>query len=203
MEPGREYVLETVIRTLKLGHLLTQGTVDSNELWLDVTVTSGDRVIGRSGAIDANNGNEVDRWAHFVNVFLLDREGNRINRRNPQDIFVPLYNHQMPPGAGWTVHYGMQLPERFARAGHRRGEAAVSQVRHGVHASSSPRTGIRAGSRFAATKRVSAYVNELPITTLAVDRVTFPVDGVDVQPTNAESRHSRRGSDGTTTASAC
>ncbi len=99
LEPGREYVLETVIRTLKLGHLLTQGTVDSNELWLDVTVTSGDRVIGRSGAIDSNNANEVDRWAHFVNVFLLDREGNRINRRNPQDIFVPLYNHQVPPGA--------------------------------------------------------------------------------------------------------
>ncbi len=45
-EPGEKYLLETVIRTLKMGHLFTQGTVDSNEVWLDVTVTqrrSGDR----------------------------------------------------------------------------------------------------------------------------------------------------------------
>ena len=176
-----------MIRTLKLGHPLTQGTVDSNELWLDVTVTSGDRVIGRSGGLDPNNGNEVDRWAHFVNVFMLDREGNRINRRNPQDIFVPLYNHQIPPGAGWTVHYGLRVARRFARAGHGRGEAAVPQVRHGVHASSSPRTASRAESRSAVTKPGKPYVNELPITTLAVDRVTFPVDGVDEQPTNSPS----------------
>ena len=60
--------------------------------------------------MDAAAGNEVDRYAHFVNVFMLDREGNRINRRNAQDIFVPLYNHQIPPGAAWTVHYGLELP---------------------------------------------------------------------------------------------
>jgi len=39
--PGRSYLLETVIRTLKMGHVFTQGTADSNEVWLDVTVTSG------------------------------------------------------------------------------------------------------------------------------------------------------------------
>ena len=52
LTPGKKYLLETVIRTLKMGHLFTQGTADSNEVWLDVTVTSGDRVIGRSGALD-------------------------------------------------------------------------------------------------------------------------------------------------------
>ena len=133
LSPGKKYLLETVIRTLKLGHLFTQGTVDSNEVWLDVTVTSGDRVIGRSGAMDAERGNEVDPWSHFVNVFMLDKDGNRIDRRNPQDIFTPLYNHQIPPGAGQTVHYELQLPTELARAGHGRGEAAVSQVRPAVH----------------------------------------------------------------------
>ncbi len=111
LEPGKKYLLETVIRTLKLGHLFTQGTADSNEVWLDVTVTSGDRVIGRSGALDPERGNEVDPWAHFVNVFMLDKDGNRIDRRNPQDIFTPLYNHQIPPGAGQTVHYELHVPE--------------------------------------------------------------------------------------------
>ena len=42
---------------------------------------------------------------------MLDRDGNRINRRNAQNIFTPLYSHQMPPGAGQTVHYKLTVPE--------------------------------------------------------------------------------------------
>ena len=129
--PGRQYLLEAVVRTLKMGHPFTQGTVDSNEVWLDVTVTSGDRVIGRNGAIDASG--EVDRWANYLNVFLLDRDGNRINRRNPQDIFVPLYNHQIPPGAAAVGHYTLQVPADVSAAGDRGGQAAIPQVRPGVH----------------------------------------------------------------------
>ena len=39
----------------------------------------------------------VDPYSHFINVYMLDRNGNRIDRRNAQDIFVPLYNKQIPP----------------------------------------------------------------------------------------------------------
>jgi tetratricopeptide (TPR) repeat protein len=42
---------------------------------------------------------------------MLDRDGNRIDRRNPQDIFVPLYNKQIPPGAGQVVHFGLEVPD--------------------------------------------------------------------------------------------
>src|SRR5262249_26756826 len=70
LRPGTTYLLETVIRTLKVGHPLTQGTADSNEMWLDVAATSAGRTIGRSGALDAG---AVDPRAHFVNVYMLDR----------------------------------------------------------------------------------------------------------------------------------
>ena len=40
--PGREYVIEVVLRTLTLGHTFTQGTADSNEVWLEVTAAKGD-----------------------------------------------------------------------------------------------------------------------------------------------------------------
>ena len=50
----------------------------------------------------------MDEWAHFINVLMLDRDGNRINRRNPQDIFTPLYDHQIPPGPGQVVHYRLK-----------------------------------------------------------------------------------------------
>lgn len=110
LEAGETYLLETVIRTLTLGHHLTQGTADSNELWLRISVTDDKgETIGRSGFLGEDGA--VDPWAHFVNAFMLDRDGNRIDRRNAQDIFVPLYNHQIPPGAGQTVHYRLRVPE--------------------------------------------------------------------------------------------
>ena len=43
-DPGASYLLETVVRTLKVGHPFSQGTADSNEIWLEVTASSGGRV---------------------------------------------------------------------------------------------------------------------------------------------------------------
>src|SRR5205814_4454938 len=95
-------------------HHLTQGTADSNEVWVDFQargVHSG-KLLGRSGALDqAEDKGRVDEWAHRLNVLMLDRHGNRIDRRNPQDIFTPLYDHQIPPGAAQVVHYKLKVPE--------------------------------------------------------------------------------------------
>ena len=172
LAPGRKYLMEVVIRTLKLGHIFTQGTADSNEIWLDVTVTSGDRVIGRIGGM--NQRREVDPWSHFVNVFLLDRNGNRIDRRNPQDIFVPLYNHQIPPGAAQTVHLGLELPPDVksplvvdVKLQYRKFDARYMDfVTQSAKEGDLPIRGHRRGTPF---------VNDLPITTLATDLVEFPV----------------------------
>ena len=158
LEPGQHYLLETVLRTLKLGHLFTQGTADSNEVWLEVTVHSGDKIIGRSGHRDADG--MVDPWSHFVNVYMLDREGNRIDRRNAEDIFTPLYNNQIPPGAADVVHYGFQVPEDAVddisievKLNYRKFDSAY--LRH-----------IR-GADF--------EHNDLPITVIASDKIRFPV----------------------------
>jgi tetratricopeptide (TPR) repeat protein len=158
LEPGRRYLLETVIRTVKLGHLFTQGTADSNEIWMDVTVTSGGRVIGRSGARDEDG--EVDPWSHFVNAYVLDRHGNRIDRRNGQDIFVALYNHQIPPGAADVVHYLLDLPRDIS-------EPVTVEVKLQYRKFDTTYMRYIQGEAFVA--------NDLPITTLAVDRVTFPL----------------------------
>lgn len=176
LKPGRKYLLETVVRTLKMGHHFTQGTVDSNEIWLDVTVTSGGRVIGRSGGIDAQS--EVDPWSHFLNVYMLDKEGNRIDRRNPQDIFTPLYNHQIPPGAAQVAHYELQLPEQLAapvtvdvRLQYRKFDKIYMDfVTKGAKPGDKPFRGFEPGKK---------YFNDLPITTLAADTITFPVEGVE------------------------
>lgn len=112
LRPGGTYLLEVVLRTLNVGHLFTQGTVDSNEVWVEIAATSDGREIGRNGAIGPDG--QVDPWAHFVNVHMLDRHGNRIDRRNAQDIFTPLYNKQIPPGAGQVAHYRLDVPADVA-----------------------------------------------------------------------------------------
>ena len=183
LAPGKEYLLETVIRTLKLGHPFTQGTVDSNEIWVDVTVTSGGQILGRSGGIDPSRGREVDPWSHFVNVFMLDREGNRINRRNPQDIFTPLYNHQIPPGAAASLHYLLAVPEGLSepitvevKLQYRKFDAEYMQF--------VAKNGTVGGQPIRGYVEGQIYDNQLPVTTLAVDRVTFPVEGVAAEVAN-------------------
>ena len=87
LEPGETYLFEVVIRTLKLGHLFTQGTADSNQVWMDVEVRDEEGVLGRSGSMDESR--RVDPWSHFVNVYMLDKDGNRIDRRNAAEHFHP------------------------------------------------------------------------------------------------------------------
>jgi tetratricopeptide (TPR) repeat protein len=161
LKPGETYLIEAIIRTVKMGHIFTQGTSDSNEVWMDVEVISGDRVLGRSGGyIDEHN--EVDPWSHFVNSFVIDRDGNRIDRRNAQDIFTPLYNHQIPPGAADAVHYSFTVPEDVT-------EPVTVTV------SLKYRKFDTQFMRF--VEDDPEYVNDLPVTTLAEDSITFPIVG--------------------------
>lgn len=110
LEPGKKYLLEIVLRTLKLGHHFTQGTADSNQVWLHAEASSNGSIIAQSGE-RLKSDQSVDPWAHFVNAYVIDSEGRRIDRRNPENIFTQLYNNQIPPGASDVVHLSFQVPE--------------------------------------------------------------------------------------------
>ena len=81
---------------------------------------------------------------------------------------MPLYDHQIPPGAAAVVHYALEVPPG-RRADQSRVHAAVPQVR--------PRRSC--GSRWA-----SGYRIDLPVTTIASDRVIFQID----RPSSTECR---------------
>ena len=158
LEPGSTYLIDVVIRTLTLGHLFSEGTADSNQIWLDVTATADGKTIGRSGALRSIDG-ELDPWSHFVNAYVLDRRGKRIDRRNAEDIFTKLYDHQIPPGAADVVQYRLEIPgsvtspiELTARLQYRKFDTSYTRAFLGE-------TFVR---------------NDLPVTTIAEDRVVFP-----------------------------
>jgi tetratricopeptide (TPR) repeat protein len=108
----------------------------------------------------------VDPWAHRVNSYVIDRDGRRIDQRNAEDIFTALYNHQIPPGAAAVVHYGFRMPDWATK----RVELEVA-----LRYRKFDTTYMRAfqGSDFAG--------NDLPITTIASDRIVFPVAGASVE----------------------
>lgn len=179
LKPGQTYILETTVRNLGVGHHLTQGTADSNELWLEVRVSSGDELIAHSGRIDADG--HVDRDAHFVNAWVLDRDGRRINRRNPQDIFTVLYNHQVPPGSAQLVRHRLELPDELpglvsveVSLRYRKfDQTYMDFVTRSARPGDLPIRGHAAGQ---------PYRNQLPITTMASDKVIFPVEGSGLKP---------------------
>jgi tetratricopeptide (TPR) repeat protein len=164
LKPGQTYLIEVVIRTLNMGHPFPQGTADSNEIWVDFLAKSGGRVIGRSGALaNPDDSGPVDEWSHFVNVLMLSREGKRIDRRNPEDIFTPLYDHQIPPGAALVVHYKLQVPpdakdpiDLTVRLRYRKFDYAYMEYVH---------------------KDKGVPVPKLPIVDLCSDYLVLPVEG--------------------------
>lgn len=157
--PGRTYLLEVVVRTVKMGHTFTQGTTDSNQIWLDVAATAGGKTIGANGAMNPGSG-IVDPWAHYLGAFVLNRNGDRINRRNVHEIFTPLYSHQIPPGAADTVHYRLTVPEDAT------GSIDVAvKLRYRKFETEYIRL----------IKDDPEWVNDLPILELAEDTLTFPV----------------------------
>lgn len=176
LTPGATYLLDVVVRTNAIGHPLTQGTADSNEIWLDLQMVEqradgSARVIGRSGGLGPDN--EVDAYSHFLNVYMLDRHGKRIDRRNAEDIFVPLYNHQIPPGAADTLHYRFTVPPDVegalrieARLLYRKFDTTYMQ------------------QVMAEKEKKPDWLNELPILKMAEDAVMLPVRGSNVEVVN-------------------
>jgi hypothetical protein len=163
LKPGNSYVVEVVVRTINLGHPLTQGTADSNELWVDFSATANGKEIARNGSLaKPDETGPVDPWSHFINVLMLDRHGNRINRRNPQDIFTPLYNKQIGPGAAAVMHYRLDVPadvtgpiELSAKVRFRKFDYEYMKI---VHEGKEP--------------------PKLPIVDMCSDKVTLPVEGM-------------------------
>ena len=167
LKRGQTYLIEVVLRTMRLGHLFSQGTVDSNEIWVDTKTASGGRTLGRSGGLGPHK--EVDAWSHFINVFMLDRDGNRIDRRNPQDIFTPLYNHQIPPGAAQVVHYSFTVPEDA-------GDSVTFDVRLNYRKFDTVYMNYVFGKGYTNGAPLQ-MTNELPIVPIASDSIRFPVSG--------------------------
>jgi tetratricopeptide (TPR) repeat protein len=113
LQPGETYLLEVVVRTTGMGHAFTQGTSDSNQLWLELQLVNNGRIFAQNGVLDAGSA-RLSANSHMINSYLIDKAGNRISRRNAEDIHTVLYDHQIPPGAADAIHYRFTIPREMA-----------------------------------------------------------------------------------------
>ena len=156
VKPGETLDLEVVVRTRGVGHPYTNGTADSNETWVSLEGARGERNFFASGTLDAAG--RLDPAADTLSLLVIDHDGRHMDRRQPQDIHVPLYNNGIGPGAARVVHYRVRIPENA--------KDSVT-LTAGVH--------YRKFSRDYTTFSLGASSPSLPITTLARDVVRFPV----------------------------
>ncbi len=156
VSPGETLDVEVVVRTRGVGHPYTNGTADSNETWVSLEGEGSGGKFFRSGVLDEKG--RLDPACDRLEVYVIDHDGGYMDRRQPQDIHVPLYNNGIGPGAARVVHYRLQVP-RDAK-----GAIALSAGAH-----------YRKFSRDYTTFSLGADFPSLPVTTLASDTVHLPV----------------------------
>ena len=161
LERGNEYLLEVVVRTLRVGHKFTEGTVDSNEVWLGVELAdSNGTIVGQSGGLDPKTA-ATDPWSHYFFAYVIDREGNRIDRRNAEDIFVKLYDNQIGPGSADVILYRLAVPHDLE------GDEITVQIALNYRKFDQ--------NFYALFSEEPGRENDLPIVEIAQDTLTFAV----------------------------
>ena len=153
LRPGETVDVEVVVRTRGIGHPYTNGTADSNETWVSLEAETGGRRFFASGVLGEDG--RLDAAADRLSTLVIDQHGEPMDRRQPQDIRVPLYNNGIGPGAARVVHYRLRVPDDA--------KGPVT-LRAGTH--------YRKFSRDYTTFALGAAHPALPVVTLASDEVS-------------------------------
>ena len=177
--PGSAVRIDAVVRTRKIGHFFPAGTVDSFDVWLEFTARDAKgRVLASSGSVADGGHGPVERSAHFYRSYLLDAEGNAINKRNAWQARSVFYVRLIPPGAADTVHYLVNIPRDAegpisieARLNHRKFTDAYTRFTFG--AAKPGLASIAFDSREYEADPAKRPV--LPIVTLATAATTVPL----------------------------
>ncbi|MGH9632559.1 MAG: tetratricopeptide repeat protein, partial [Bryobacteraceae bacterium] len=110
-QPGSTVRVDVVVRTVKIGHFFPGGTIDAFDVWLELQAKdAGGKTIFWSGSVEDDRKGPVEPGAHFYRAYLLDAEGNHINKRNAWSARSVLYVRLIPPGAADVAHYRVKIP---------------------------------------------------------------------------------------------
>ena len=158
LKPGELIQIDVVTRNQGVGHTFPGGTNDSNEGWIDFEADLDGKEIYRSGRVGQDR--QVDPAAHLFQAIFVDRKGERIAKRNAQDIYAPVYAHVIRPSTSDIARYRFRVPDKSP------GQMLT------LKASLRWRKFNRTFTEFV---YAGQPVPDLPITTIAESTVTLPV----------------------------
>jgi tetratricopeptide (TPR) repeat protein len=96
--------LDAVLRARGVGHRFPGGTMDSNEVWLEVTALDGaGRVLARSG--DRRPDGALAPDTHLVRAQPVDGTGRPLLRRDPQHMRGMAFDAALTPSDPQVVRY--------------------------------------------------------------------------------------------------
>jgi Flp pilus assembly protein TadD len=112
LQPGATALVDVVVRTRKIGHFFPGGTVDAFDVWLELKGTDATgKTIYWSGRVEDGGKGPVEKGAHFYRNYMLDGDGNPVNKRNAWQARSVLYVRLIPPGAADVAHYRVKIPK--------------------------------------------------------------------------------------------
>lgn len=105
-------LVDVVMRNRRVGHRFPGGTMDSNEVWIEVEAFNADgTVIARSGGRDAHG--NLDDDSHRVRAEPVDGDGRPLVRRDPQHMRGVAYDASLSPADPQAIRF--QVPEAAVR----------------------------------------------------------------------------------------
>ncbi|HEX2569167.1 MAG TPA: tetratricopeptide repeat protein [Polyangia bacterium] len=108
-------LVDLVLRSRGIGHRFPGGTMDSNEVWLEVeALDAAGQVIGKSGGRDASGALLPD--THLVRVQAVDGEGHPLLRRDPQHMRGVVYDNALGPSDPVAVRFAVPVGTERVRA---------------------------------------------------------------------------------------
>lgn len=201
--PGTSVRLDVVVRTLNVGHFFPSGTVDAQEVWLEVkAVDANDQVLFWSGFVEDEGKGPVDPGARFYRSVMVDADGNKINKRNAWASRSVVYVNLIPPGAADVGHYRLNIPEDVgdsvtitAKLHYRKFDWWHTQFAYAgipdttVGGTVSVHADNRSWTFDGDLSNVSGALKSIPnvpIVTMAEDQLTLQVSNISLQPVASE-----------------
>lgn len=112
VQAGESVRLDVVVRSKRVGHRFPDGTMDINEVWVDLAgYDENGHLFFRNGAVNPDL--TVDSTAHFIRARIFTADSNLIARHNLNEWAGVLYNRTIGPGSADVIHYRVNIPKEF------------------------------------------------------------------------------------------
>lgn len=111
--------LDVVMRSRGVGHRFPSGTMDSNEVWLEVrALDAAGKLVGESGALrsEAKGPPALGKEAHLVRAQMVGPDGVPLAFRDVQHARGVVYDNALNPGDPQAVRYELPRSTRRVQA---------------------------------------------------------------------------------------